>query len=375
MMTGIAGTNWNWINQIIGRWLLVVGHWSLAGGFRCVGRAVVLLSVLNVASPTHAQSVRDTIGLTQPKIVKIFGAGGRTNLAAYGTGFFVSPQGHIATVWSHVLDADVVGVVLADGRRFTAKVLGAEPQLALAVLKLNAAEGLEFPYFAVTDATSAGMGTRVLGFSNMFNVAAGDEPVSVIHGVIASRTNLETRRGVFESPYTGPVFVVDAVTNNSGAAGGVLTTRDGRLLGMIGQELRNSKSNTWVNYAIPITELRESIQQIISGKFTAKRDPNEDEPSSKPRRYKPLDFGFLLVPDVVDRTPAFIDLVQPDSPAAKAGLKADDLVLFINDELIQTCRVMQDAVGRLESGDRLRLVVRRGNELVTIEMPVLKKNE
>ena len=159
MMTGIAGTNWNWINQIIGRWLLVVGHWSLAGGLRCVGRAVVLLCVLNVASPTHAQSVRDTIGLTQPKIVKIFGAGGRTNLAAYGTGFFVSPQGHIATVWSHVLDADVVGVVLADGRRFTAKVLGAEPQLALAVLKLNAAEGLEFPYFAVTEATSAGMGS------------------------------------------------------------------------------------------------------------------------------------------------------------------------------------------------------------------------
>jgi len=348
---------------------------SQTSRLRWLGHAFVLLTMLLASSPTRAQSIRDTIGLTQPKIVKIFGAGGRTNLAAYGTGFFVSPQGHIATVWSHVLDADVVGVVLADGRRFTAKVLGAEPQLALAVLQLNNAEGIEFPYFAVNEAQVANMGARVLGFSNMFNVAAGDEPVSVIHGVIASRTNLEARRGAFESPYTGPVYIVDAVTNNSGAAGGVLTTRDGRLLGMIGQELRNSKSNTWVNYAIPVTELRESIQQIVSGKFTAKRDPNEDEPSSKPRRYKPLDFGFLLVPDVVDRTPAFIDFVQPGSSASKAGLKADDLVLFINDELIQTCRVMQDAIGRLESGDRLRLVVRRGNELVTVEMPVLKKGE
>lgn len=367
------------MNQIAGRSLAQlggnIGLWRLAGGIQCVVPVFVLLVLIIAPLPAPAQSVRETIGVTQPKIVKIFGAGGRTSLAAYGTGFFVSPQGHIATVWSHVLDADVVGVVLADGRRFTAKVLGAEPQLALAVLQLNNADGIEFPYFAVNDGPSAAMGTRVLGFSNMFNVAAGDEPVSVIHGVIASRTNLEARRGAFESPYTGPVYVVDAVTNNSGAAGGVLTTRDGRLLGMIGQELRNSKSNTWVNYAIPITELRESIQQIVSGKFTPKRDPNEDEPSTKPRRYKPLDFGFLLVPDVVDRTPAFIDLVQPNSPAAKAGLKADDLVLFINDELIQTCRVMQDAVGRLESGDRLRLVVRRGNELVTIEMPVMKKGE
>jgi len=323
----------------------------------------------------HAQSMRETIDATQPKIVKIFGAGGLKNLAAYGTGFFVSPQGHIATVWSHVLDADLVGVVLSDGRRFTAKVLGAEPQLALAVLKLNNAEGLEFPYFALDEAISVGTATRVLGFSNMFNVAAGDEPVSVIHGVIASRTTLEARRGVFDSPYSGPVYVVDAVTNNSGAAGDVLTTRDGRLLGMIGPELRNAKSNTWVNHAIPMTELRESIRQIISGQFTPKRDPREDEPDSKPRRYKPLDFGFLLVPDVVDRTPAFIDSIQPETAAAKAGLKSDDLVLFINDELIQSCRALQDAIGRLESGDRLRLVVRRGNELVNVELPVPRKKE
>src|SRR5439155_25422068 len=93
------------------------------------------------------------------------------------------------------------------------------------------------------------------------------------------------------------------------------------------------------------------------------------------RRYKPLDFGFLLVPDVVDRTPAFIDSIQPETAAAKAGLKSDDLVLFTNDELIQSCRALQDAIGRLESGDRLRLVVRRGNELVNVEMPVPRKRE
>ncbi len=349
----------------------------LSWRFKTVAAFAIALLVLGCVAPApaHAQSMRETIEATQPKIVKIFGAGGVKNLAAYGTGFFVSKEGHVATVWSHVLDADIVGVVLSDGRRFTAKVLGAEPHLALAVLKLNQAEGLDFPYFDLNAAASAGTGTRVLGFSNMFNVAAGAEPVSVIHGVIASRTTLEAKRGVFDSPYSGPVYVVDAVTNNSGAAGGVLTTRDGKLLGMIGSELRNAKSNTWFNHAIPITELRDVIKQIISGQFTPKRDPHDDESSTKPRRYKPLDFGFLLVPDVVERTPAFIDSIQPETAAAKAGLKPDDLLLFINDELIQSCRTLHDVVGRLEPGDRLRLVVRRGNELVTVELPVPRRKE
>ncbi len=326
-------------------------------------------------SSTHAQSTRDTIAVVQPKVVKIFGAGGIKSLASHGTGFFVSKEGHIATTWSHVLDADQVRVVLSDGRRYLARVLGAEPQLALAVLKLNSEEGAEFPFFNPDEAVSAGTGTRVLGFSNMFNVAAGDEPVSVVHGVIAAKTIIEARRGVFDSPYSGPVFVVDGVTNNSGAAGGVLTTRDGMLLGMIGLELRNAKTNTWMNYAIPVKELSSPIQQIISGKFERKKDPNEDEPSLKPRRYKPLDFGFLMVPDVVERTPAFIDSIQAASAAAKVGLRPDDLVLFINDELIQSCRALQDAIGRLESGDQLRLVVRRGNELVNVEIPVPRKKD
>ncbi len=340
--------------------------------------AIVWLMMGQVCAATaSAQTTRDTIAAVQPKVVKIFGAGGIKGLASHGTGFLVSKEGHIATIWSHVLDADVVGVVLSDGRRFTAKVLGAEPQLALAVLKLNNADGMEFPFFHADEAISAGSGTRVLGFSNMFNVAAGDEPVSVVHGVIAAKTTIEARRGVFDSPYSGPVFVVDGVTNNSGAAGGVLTTRDGLLLGMIGLELRNAKSNTWMNYAIPVKELSSSIQQIISGKFEPKRDPRSDdtEPSVKPRRYKPLDFGFLLVPDVVERTPAFIDSTLPESAASKVGLKPDDLVLFVNDELIQSCRALQDAIGRLESGDQLRLVVRRGNELVNVEIPVPKRKE
>ncbi|MEX2287106.1 MAG: trypsin-like peptidase domain-containing protein [Planctomycetaceae bacterium] len=317
-----------------------------------------------------AQSSREAIDNTLPKIVKLFGAGGLKNLAAYGTGIIISPEGHIATVWSHVLDTEQLSVVLNDGRRFRAEVLGAEPQLDLAVLKLDA-ENLQLPYFDLADAVAAEPGTRVFGFSNMFKVATGDEPVSVLHGVIAARTKLTARRGRFEIPYAGPIYVVDAITNNSGAAGGAVTTREGRLLAVIGKELRNSDSNTWINYAIPIGELREAIEQIKTGNYTRPPEPTEQE--AKPRRYSALDFGIVMVPDVISRTPAYIDALVPGSAAAEAGLQPDDLVLFVNDELIQSTRMLATELGRLEADDTLKLIVRRGDKLVSVELTVPKK--
>jgi serine protease Do len=339
--------------------------------FRVLAPAVPLfLAAAFFTETALAQSSHETIDDVSPKVVKIFGAGGLSRLYSYSTGFLVSPNGHIATVWSHVLDGDTANVVLWDGRRYEAAVLGAEPHLDLAVIKIDA-ENL--PYFDLAETATAGPGTRVLAFSNMFKVAIGDEQVSVLHGVIAAKTTLVTRRGVFEAPYHGPVYVVDAITNNPGAGGGVLTTWDGRLLGMIGKELRNAQTNTWVNYVIPIGELKQAIEEIVSGKFTPRRSADEQLAEDSPERYGAGDFGLVLLPDVVYRTPAFIDRVLPNSPAAQAGLKRNDLVLFLNDQLIQSVRMLKQEFGRLESGGTLRLVVRRGDQLVTVELPVPRK--
>lgn len=316
-----------------------------------------------------AQSTSETIDSVMPRMVKIFGAGGIKQLHAYGTGFLVSAEGHIITVWSHVLDTDEVTVVLSNGRRHEAKVLGAEPQLDLAVIKLQE-EGLDLPFFDMADATSAGPGTRILGFSNMFKVATGDEPVSVLHGVIAARTKLTARRGAYEVPYDGDVYVVDAITNNPGAGGGIVTTRDGKLLGMIGKELRNADSNTWINYAVPIPEIRKVAGEIISGQYVRESKTEEDE---NPGRYNPFDFGLVMIPDVLYRTPAYVTTVLPDTPAAAAGLEPDDLIVFANDELVQSNRMLKQELGRLEAGDTLRLIVKRGNTLVNVELPVKKK--
>jgi serine protease Do len=331
-----------------------------------------LLAIFTTAA--HAQSSIDTIAAVSPKVVKIFGAGGGQKLHAYGSGFLVSPTGHIVTAWSHILDGDTVTVVLDDGRRFPGKVLGVEPPLDMAVLKIDA-EGL--PHFDLSDTAQVGPGTRVLAFSNVFKVATGDEPVTVMHGVISAKTSLNARRGAFESPYTGPVYIVDAVTNNSGAAGGVLTTWDGRLLGMLGKELRNTQTNTWLNYVMPIGELKETIQQIVTGDFSSKKRPDDDESPGKPRprRYEPLDFGIITIPDVLNRTPAYIDRILPGSQAEKVGLLPNDLILFVGDNLVQSCKLLREDLGRLEANDVLKLVVRRGDKLVSVEMTTPRKAE
>lgn len=327
-----------------------------------------LIGSLLAVPLTSQASSQSTIKYALPRIVKIFGAGGVKNLYGYSTGFLVSPEGHIATIWSPVLDTDRLSVVLHDGRKFEAEVLGAEPHLDLAIIKLKSERELNLPCFDYREKTIAGPGTRILGFSNMFRVATGDEPVSVLHGVIEARTDLPRRRGAFELSYSGDVYVVDAITNNPGAAGGAILTYDGKLLGMIGKQVRNAKTNTWVNYSLPIDVLSKSIEQIITGKFDSSEE--KKEPKTTPERYRPVDFGLIMVPDVLYRTPAYIDSVLPDSLVAKAGLQPNDLVVFVNDELIKSCKTLKTELGKLETGDLLRLVVRRNNQLVSVEFQV-----
>lgn len=301
---------------------------------------------------------------TSPKVVKIYGAGGFRGLEAYQSGFLISDEGHILTVWSYVLDTDFITVTLDDGRRYEqARLLGADPRLELAVLKIDAEE---LPHFDLTDTATGEAGTRVLAFSNLYGVATGNEPVSMQHGMVAVRSRLEARRGVFETPYRGDVYVIDAITNNPGAAGGALTDRKGRLLGMLGKELRNSLNNTWLNYAIPVDQFEKTVQDILDGKFIP---PDLDAPEERPAFAHSLDgLGIVLVPDVLERTPPFIDGLRRDSVAAKAGLKPDDLILFINGRLIQSCKNLVSELGRIDQAEVLRVTIIRDQQLVEVEL-------
>jgi len=325
----------------------------------------LLLLVVAVHPECGNASAVDVIRTVFPKTVKIFGAGGLRNLPAYGSGFLVSPDGHVVTIWSHVLDQDRVTVVLDDGRRFKADVIGAEPQLEVAVLKLNV-QGESFPCIDIASASDVPAGTRVFAFSNMYGVATGDESLSVLRGVVAGRMPLTTDRGAYSVPWDGEMYIIDAVTNNVGASGGIITTRDGSPLAMIGRVLRDERSGTWINYAIPLSALRPVVDGLIAGDYTAEPPVRDD--SDQPPRYTPEDFGFVLVPDVVRRTPAWVVDVINDSPADRAGIEPDDLVLLVNDEYVRSCRELRARIGKLEPGELCGLVLRRGDQLVSVEL-------
>jgi S1-C subfamily serine protease len=313
-----------------------------------------------VRASDGAASLVDVARQVQPKVVKIYGAGGLRGLEAFQSGLLISAKGHVLTVWSYVLDADEVTVVLDDGRHFAAQYVASDPLTEIALLKFDSG-GEDVPHFDLSKAATAESGARVLAFSNLFGIAVGNEPVSMLHGVISAVAPLDARRGAFSTSYRGDVYVVDAAANNPGAAGGALTDSQGRLLGMLGKELRSNLSGTWLNYALPVSAFAPTVDDMLAGRFTPADLTELDRPAN-PLALSAL--GIVLVPDVVTRTPPYVDRVIPNSPAAAAGLHVDDLVIMIDTQVASSCREATRLIVRLEHDATVHLAVLRDEQFL-----------
>lgn len=329
-----------------------------AGRASYVSLSVAILALLlSLAEPSKAQESFSNVATSvNSRMVKLFGAGGFQGLASYGSGFLVSADGYILTTASHVLLTDSLRVHLADGRRLDGHVTVMEPDLDAALVKIDKVENL--PYFDIAAAAKlppAKPGDWILAFSNEFQIATGDEPVSIQKGVIAAYGKLRGRRGVFEVPYAGDVYLIDAVTNNIGSSGGMVTGRDGRPLGMIGKELRNSLTNTWINYAVPIQALATFVEKGKRGDY---RPAVRSTPAEGEIGYH----GLTLVPNVVERTPPFVESVAPGSPAARAGLKSDDLIISIDGQQVPSIKSVEAILLRARPGTSIRIEARRADK-------------
>ena len=315
------------------------------------------------------------------KSVKLFGSGGFRGLSSYGSGILISPDGYILTAATQMLDTQDLRVHLYDGRRMHAKVLVVEPELDAALVKITTDPKdppLDLPYFNLAEAAKlppSQPGDWVLAFSNQFEIASRDEPVSVQRGVVSAIAKLSGRRGIFEAPYHGDVLYLDAITNNPGSAGGALTNRKGELVGMIGKEFRNTLSDTWVNYATPITaklEIKEDEKpRVISMlEFADKGMKGEWKATVrvKPKGGPGAYHGIIFVPDIVERTPPYVEYVEPGSPAAKAGLRPDDLLVYADGEPIYSIRAFKGMVKQSKPGLKITLEIRRGEKLTTVEL-------
>jgi serine protease Do len=318
----------------------------------------------SLATAACGQSYSVVTEAVQPKMVKIYGSGGLRGLEAYQSGFLITPDGHILTAWSYVLDSEeYLFAVTSDGQKYDAKLINHDPRLEIALLKIEADDQ---PYFNLDDTAELQPGSRVLAFSNLFGIAAGDEPASVQHGHVMAVTELAARRGAFQTIYRGKVYVIDAMTNNPGAAGGVLTDTQGRLAGVLGKELRNALDNTWLNYAIPIKVLNSSVDDMLAGRNPPRRTDATAKRPDNPHTV--VDLGIFLVPDVLAKTPPFVDNVQANSLADKAGLRPDDLILFVNDRMVSSCKELEDELSFIDRIDPVQLTVQRGQELLEVEM-------
>ena len=314
------------------------------------------LLFFSAACPVFAGDWKASLREAQAKVVKIYGAGGLRQLEAYQTGILISSQGHVLTAWSYVLDTEDLTVVSNDGRRWQAELVGSDPLLDLAVLQLPL-DGEEVSFYDLQNYEKQQVfeGQRVLALANVFGIATGDEEVSVMQGVVTALAPLDARRGAYRSRYRGKVYVLDVSVNNPGAAGGALVDWNGRLLGVLGKELRSRTTGTWLNYALPMAGIQSAIKNMLSGDVRSK----QTNASAVEAPLKAEDLGLVMIPDVLERTPSYIDSVRRNSSADLAGLRVNDLVVFVGDAPINSCRNLFEELLQHERDEEITISVLR----------------
>src|ERR1019366_7355812 len=136
-----------------------------------INACILLLAITTAASAQDP--VTKTSTTVNKKMVKLFGIGGFKGLPSYGTGILVSEKGYILTVNNHILNTPGILVHLYDGRQYQAKVLAREPELDIALLKID--EDVDFlPHYDFAkeaEHARAENGDWILAFSNEFKIA------------------------------------------------------------------------------------------------------------------------------------------------------------------------------------------------------------
>lgn len=294
----------------------------------------------------------DAIAYAQKRTVKLYGAGiGRE--PGYASGVLVSADGLILTAQGVYLSGERLRITLPDGSSHQAALQRRSQNLQLALLKVEAKTP---DYFNLAEQSPAKQGDWVLAISNAFKVADGDEPLSVNLGIVSLRTRLEAKRGFSDIPYDGDVLLIDAITSNPGTPGGAVMTADSRLAGLIGRIIEGKRTNTRLNYVVP-TDL---LAQFVAGK--------EPTPAAVASTGAKGEVGIRLFGLGGRKGPAFIDRVLPGSPAAKAGLKSDDLVVSLAGQVVHDSLDYKKIAETLKAGQEVSISVKRNNQVVTVQV-------
>ena len=253
-----------------------------------------------------------------------------------GSGFILSADGFIMTN-AHVVDgADELLVTLPDKREFKARVIGADKRTDVAVVKIDA---LGLPAVRIGDAGRIRVGEWVMAIGSPFGLEN-----SVTAGIVSAKQR-----------DTGDYlpFIQTDVAINPGNSGGPLINMRGEVVGINSQIYSRSGGFMGISFAIPIDEaMRVSDQLRATGKVTRGRIGVSIDQVSK-------DVAETL--GLGDAKGAFVRGVEPNSPAAKAGMEAGDIIVKFNGRAIEKSVDLPRLVGNTKPGTRSSITVfRRG---------------
>ena len=253
-----------------------------------------------------------------------------------GSGFIVSPDGLILTNAHVVRDAKEVTVRLADRREFAAKVLGSDAATDIAVLRISAT-GL--PTVRLGDAKSLMVGDPVLAIGAPFGLEQ-----SATAGIVSAKGRSLPGEAVV------PFIQTDAAVN-PGNSGGPLFDSAGQVVGINSQIYSRTGGYQGLSFAIPIDiALKVRDQIVATGRAQHAR-----------LGVSVQDLNQVLAESFGLKRPegALVAAIEPDSPAAKAGLKAGDVILQIDGVAISEAGSLSSHIGLAKPGDRVRLTVWR----------------
>ncbi|MEK7646774.1 MAG: trypsin-like peptidase domain-containing protein [Patescibacteria group bacterium] len=289
-----------------------------------------------------------------------------------GTGFFVSADGMIVTNKHVVEDTDAAySILFNDGRKLPAKVLARDPLQDIAILKVEQTEGSRrtggrgYVFIPLGTSDNLSVGQTVVAIGN----ALGEFQNTVSAGVISGLRRSLVANGSSAGPEVLQELIQTDAAINPGNSGGPLLDLAGRVIGINTAMAEGAQS---VGFAMPINIVKKDIDDIkefgrIRYAFFGVRYLIINEKIKEDKKLS-VDYGVLLMNgDKGD--PA----VMADSPAAKAGFKAGDIILEFGGVKVDQNNTLAKLISQRKVGDKVKVKFISGGKESVAEVELIER--
>lgn len=291
-----------------------------------------------------------TVNTYNPLEELLFGSSGgqeKRESGSLGSGFVVSEDGYIVTNNHVVNNADEIYVKFTDGREYLTKLVGTSPEVDIAILKIESSEKFKPLEFADSDKIQIGQWSIAFG-----NPLGLNDSMTV--GIIsaAGRSSL----GIEEIEN----FIQTDAAINQGNSGGPLVDINGKVIGVNTAILSTSGGSVGLGFAIPsnlVAVVKDSI--ISTGKF---------ERPYVGLYLDNLDSQKVKNLNIKSGNGVYIAQVVPGSPAEKAGLKANDVIIGVNDKPINSAGSFIGELAAKKIGQTVNLQIIRNSQTMNVNV-------